>query len=101
MNEKSCASSNHKRGWKDIDFAKAEFEVKKLQMRIAKAVKEDNAGKVTGASKELLEEEVLPLVKISCANGDWNCQMKRLSLPTSMTGLTSWDATYANMVTNY
>lgn len=39
MYEKSCASSNHIKSWKDIDFGTAEYEVKKLQMRIAKAVK--------------------------------------------------------------
>lgn len=38
MYEKSCASSNHIKSWKDIDFGTAEYEVKKLQMRIAKAV---------------------------------------------------------------
>ena len=37
MYEKSCASSNHIKSWKDIDFGTAEYEVKKLQMRIAKA----------------------------------------------------------------
>ena len=36
MYEKSCASSNHIKSWKDIDFGTAEYEVKKLQMRIAK-----------------------------------------------------------------
>ena len=41
MYEKSCASSNHIKSWKDIDFGTAEYEVKKLQMRIAKAVKEN------------------------------------------------------------
>ena len=35
MYEKSCASSNHIKSWKDIDFGTAEYEVKKLQMRIA------------------------------------------------------------------
>lgn len=45
MYEKSCASSNHIKSWKDIDFGTAEYEVKKLQMRIAKAVKENRVGK--------------------------------------------------------
>ena len=36
MYEKSCASSNHIKSWKDIDFGTAEYEVKKLQMRIAR-----------------------------------------------------------------
>ena len=40
MYEKSCASSNHIKSWKDIDFGTAEYEVKKLQMRIAKQHKE-------------------------------------------------------------
>lgn len=46
MYEKSCASSNHIKSWKDIDFGTAEYEVKKLQMRIAKAVKENRVGKI-------------------------------------------------------
>ncbi len=33
------------RAGKDIDFGTAEYEVKKLQMRIAKAVKENRVGK--------------------------------------------------------
>lgn len=45
MYEKSCASSNHIKSWKDIDFGTAEYEVKKLQMRIAKAVKEKQSRK--------------------------------------------------------
>ena len=32
MYEKSCASSNHIKSWKDIDFGTAEYEVKKLQI---------------------------------------------------------------------
>ena len=46
MYEKQCASSNHIKSWKDIDFGTAEYEVKKLQMRIAKAVKENRVGKI-------------------------------------------------------
>ena len=46
MYEKSCASSNHIKSWKDIDFGTAEYEVKKLQMRNAKAVKENRVGKI-------------------------------------------------------
>lgn len=34
MYEQSCAPTNQIRRWEDIDFVKAEYEVKKLQMRI-------------------------------------------------------------------
>lgn len=46
MNSKMCASSNVARRWEEIDFAKAESYVKKLQMRIVKAQKEGRYGKV-------------------------------------------------------
>ena len=55
MYEKSCASSNHIKSWKDIDFGTAEYEVKKLQMRIAKAVKENRVGKIKSISTLVLE----------------------------------------------
>lgn len=45
MYEKSCAPTNFIRRCEDIDFAKAEYEVKKLQMRIAKAVQEERYNK--------------------------------------------------------
>ena len=51
MYEKSCASSNHIKSWKDIDFGTAEYEVKKLQMRIAKAVKENRVGKLNATDQ--------------------------------------------------
>ena len=42
MNRKLCATPRVGQHWQDIDFANAEKCVKKLQMRIAKAVKERN-----------------------------------------------------------
>ena len=46
MNEKSCASSGNALNWESIDWNKAKAYVKKLQMRIVKAVKEGKHGKV-------------------------------------------------------
>lgn len=46
MNRKLCATPRVGQHWQDIDFANAEKCVKKLQMRIAKAVKERKWGKV-------------------------------------------------------
>lgn len=46
MYEKSCAPTNQIRRWEDIDFVKAEYEVKKLQMRIVKSVQEKRYNKV-------------------------------------------------------
>ena len=46
MNRKLCATPRVGQRWQDIDFANAEKCVKKLQMRIAKAVKERKWGKV-------------------------------------------------------
>lgn len=40
MNKKLCAASDAVSCWEEIDFKTAEHHVKKLQMRIAKAVKE-------------------------------------------------------------
>ena len=45
MYESSCASTNRIKRWKDIDFVKAEYEVKKLQMRIVKSVQENRYNK--------------------------------------------------------
>ena len=41
MNRKLCATPRKVSSWQDIDFKAAEYCVKKLQMRIAKAVKEE------------------------------------------------------------
>ena len=38
MYEKSCASSNHIKSWKDIDFGTAEYEVKKKKKLKKKAI---------------------------------------------------------------
>ena len=46
MNKKLCAASDAVSCWEEIDFKTAEHHVKKLQMRIAKAVKEQKWGKV-------------------------------------------------------
>lgn len=46
MNRKLCATPRKVSSWQDIDFKAAEYCVKKLQMRIAKAVKEEKWGKV-------------------------------------------------------
>lgn len=46
MYEQSCAPTNQIRRWEDIDFVKAEYEVKKLQMRIVKSVQEKRYNKV-------------------------------------------------------
>lgn len=46
MNRKLCATPRTVESWQDIDFKAAENCVKKLQMRIAKAVKEKKWGKV-------------------------------------------------------
>ena len=46
MNRQLCAAPRTAQRWQDIDFAAAERSVKKLQMRIAKAVKEQDWGKV-------------------------------------------------------
>ena len=46
MNRQLCAAPRTAQHWQDIDFAAAERSVKKLQMRIAKAVKEQDWGKV-------------------------------------------------------
>ena len=46
MNKKLCAASNTTNGWEKINFQTAERYVKKLQMRIAKAVKEQRWSKV-------------------------------------------------------
>lgn len=46
MNRKLCATPHKATGWQEIDFKAAESYVKKLQMRIAKAVKEKRWGKV-------------------------------------------------------
>jgi RNA-directed DNA polymerase len=46
MNGKPCAAPNTVEAWADIDFVTAEYSVKKLQTRIAKAVKEGKWGKV-------------------------------------------------------
>ena len=45
MYESSCASTNRMKRWEDIDFVKAEYEVKKLQMRIVKSVQENRYNK--------------------------------------------------------
>ena len=46
MNRQLCATPRTAQNWQDIDFKAAERSVKKLQMRIAKAVKEKKWGKV-------------------------------------------------------
>lgn len=46
MNVKTCASSNVAFNWESIDWNKAKDYVKKLQMRIVKAVKEGRHNKV-------------------------------------------------------
>ena len=46
MNEKSCASSDVAANWESIDWNKAKDYVKKLQMRIVKAVKDGRHNKV-------------------------------------------------------
>ena len=46
MNRKLCATPRTVESWQDIDFKAAENCVKKLQMRIAKAVKEKKWGKL-------------------------------------------------------
>ena len=46
MNRQLCATPRTAQSWQDIDFKAAERSVKKLQMRIAKAVKEKKWGKV-------------------------------------------------------
>ena len=46
MNRELCATPHTAERWQDIDFKVAERSVKKLQMRIAKAVKEKKWGKV-------------------------------------------------------
>lgn len=46
MNGKLCATPHKVNSWQEIDFKAAEYYVKKLQMRIAKAVKEQKWGKV-------------------------------------------------------
>lgn len=46
MNRQLCATPRTVRSWQEIDFKAAEHSVKKLQMRIAKAVKEKKWGKV-------------------------------------------------------
>lgn len=63
MYEKSCASSNHIKSWKDIDFGTAEYEVKKLQMRIAKAVKENRVGKIKSLP---MDSDSFVLCKSNC-----------------------------------
>ena len=40
MNRQLCATPRTAQSWQEIDFKAAERSVKKLQMRIAKAVKE-------------------------------------------------------------
>lgn len=52
MYEKSCASSNHIKSEGCIDF-NVEYEVKKLQMRIVKAVKENRVGKIKSLQAKL------------------------------------------------
>lgn len=46
MNGQPCATPHITKSWAEIDFRAAESYVKKLQMRIAKAVKESRYGKV-------------------------------------------------------
>ena len=46
MNRELCATPRKISSWQEIDFKTAERFVKKLQMRIAKAVKEQKWGKV-------------------------------------------------------
>ena len=46
MSRKLCAASHTVQKWQDIDFAAAQHSVKKLQMRIAKAVKQQKWGRV-------------------------------------------------------
>ena len=46
MNRQLCATPHKVTSWQEIDFKAAEYYVKKLQMRIAKAVKEKKWGKV-------------------------------------------------------
>jgi RNA-directed DNA polymerase len=46
MNEQSCATANSGKRWENIDWKTAETYVRKLQMRIVKAVKEGKQGKV-------------------------------------------------------
>lgn len=46
MNRKLCAAPHTGQRWQNIDFANVEKCVKKLQMRIAKAAKEEKWGKV-------------------------------------------------------
>lgn len=46
MNRQLCAAPRTVERWQDIDFAAAERSVKKLQMRIAKAVKQQEWGRV-------------------------------------------------------
>lgn len=46
MNRQLCATPHKVTSWQEIDFKAAEYYVKKLQMRIAKAVKENKWGKV-------------------------------------------------------
>ena len=46
MNGKTCATSDIAKAWDSIDWNKAEAYVKKLQMRIVKALQQGRTGKV-------------------------------------------------------
>ncbi|MBE6107382.1 MAG: group II intron reverse transcriptase/maturase [Erysipelotrichaceae bacterium] len=45
MYEKSCAPTNQITKWREINFSKAEYEVRKLQVRIAKSIQEKRYNK--------------------------------------------------------
>ena len=57
MNVKTCASSDVALNWESIDWNKAKDYVKKLQMRIVKAVKEGRHNKVKSLQRSYFQRK--------------------------------------------
>ena len=78
-----CASSaKRKTSWKEINFARCERKVRKLQIRIAKAQKERSYNKVKALQHLLVtsfEAKVLAVRKVTANNMEYLCQEDKRS----------------------
>ncbi len=92
-----CASSaKRKTSWKEINFARCERKVRKLQIRIAKAQKERSYNKVKALQHLLVtsfEAKVLAVRKVTANKGKrtagvdriiWNTYAKKINAVSSL-----------------
>ncbi len=63
-------SANERRDWKAINWQKAQSEVKRLQMRIAKAVKEKRYGKAKALQWVLTHSHYAKMLAVKRVTGN-------------------------------